>query len=212
MVGKATLIECLESDKVKQILVVNRSPLKEQHPKLKEILHSDFSDFSSIADELQGYDACFHCMGVSSIGLNEESFSKLTYGITDALASVLHKNNPKMVFNYVSGAGTDSTEKGNIMWARVKGKTENRILNIGFKDAYAFRPGIILPEKGIKTKTSWYNVIYAISKPLFPLLKKMDSVTTSSKLGKAMINTVIFPQEGKHLTNSDINKLSAANL
>lgn len=210
MVGKGTLIECLESSKVEQVLVINRSPLNLEHKKLIEVLHPDFSDFSSISDKLKGYDACFHCMGVSSIGMNEEQFLKLTYAITDALASTLYKTNPNMVFNYVSGFGTDSSEKGRVMWARVKGKTENRILNIGFKDAYAFRPGIILPEKGVKTKTSWYNAIYAIGKPLFPLFKKMSSVTSSSRLGKAMINTVLYPQRLKHLENADINKLSRA--
>jgi uncharacterized protein YbjT (DUF2867 family) len=208
MVGKATLIECLETDLVKEVLVINRSPINIQHSKLKEIIHPDFSEFSSIATELEGYDACFHCMGVSALGLNEVIYTQVTYGVTKALADVLYTCNPAMVFNYVSGAGTDSSEQGRLMWARVKGATENYILNLGFKDAYAFRPGGILPEKGVKSKTGWYNAFYVICKPLFPLLKKLNSVTLSSKLGKVMILVVMESQKIKHLENSDINKLS----
>ncbi|MCT4637921.1 MAG: NAD-dependent epimerase/dehydratase family protein [Bacteroidales bacterium] len=208
MVGKAALLECISSPEVERVLVINRKSINISHPKLNEIVHNDFSDFSSIKNHLSGYNICFHCMGISALGLNEDKYSHITYTMTNALAETLLELNPNTVFNYVSGAGTDSSEKGKIMWARVKGKTENRILSIGFKDAYAFRPGIILPEKGIKSRTGWYNLFYTLTKPIFPLLKKSDSVITSSQLGKAMINIAVHPQELKHLENRDIKKIA----
>lgn len=208
MVGRAVLIECLESENVKEILLINRSSINTKHPKVSEIIHKDFMNFSSIEAKLKGYDACFYCLGVSAFGLNEEKYANITYTMTEALAKTLYKQNPDLVFNYVSGTGTDSTEKGKVMWARVKGKTENMVLNMGFKDAYAFRPGAILPEKGVKSKTRLYNAFYIIAKPFFPLIRKMNSVTLSSNIGKAMINSVLYPQELKHLENKDINRLA----
>lgn len=205
MVGKGVLLECLDDPKVEEVLVINRSKLGINHPKLKELIHKDFSDFSSKQKEPSGYDACFHCMGVSSAGMAEEKFSKLTFGFSKALAGALFQINSNMIFTYVSGAGTDSTEKGNRMWARVKGKTENMILNMGFKDAYVFRPGGILPERGIKSKTRLYNNLYILLRPFFPLLKRMKSVTTTSIMGRAMINLYFKPQALKHLESSDIN-------
>lgn len=208
MVGKATLLECIESDQVNQILLINRTTINYKHKKVTELLHKDFSDFSLVKDKLNGYDACFHCMGVSAFGLNEEQYSHFTYDMTMALANTLYELNPNIVFNYVTGAGADSTEKGKIMWARVKGKTENAILKLGFKDAYAFRPGAILPEKGVKSKTKLYNFIYIITKPFYPLMRKLKSVTPSSKVGLAMINSVMYPQEKKHLEIENINRLA----
>lgn len=159
MVGKGVLLECIDDSTVEQILLINRRPLGLTHPKVKEIIHQDFTDFSAVKEELAGYDACFHCMGVSSAGMSEEKFTEITYTMSKALASTLHDLNPNMVFNYVSGAGTDSEEKSNTMWARVKGKTENMILNMGFKDAYMFRPGAILPERGTKSNTKLYHAL-----------------------------------------------------
>lgn len=208
MVGKGVLIECLESENVESILVVNRKPLGMAHPKLKEVILSDFTKFDTIKSELTGYNACFHCMGVSSVGKNEEEFNYFTYTMTESLAKTLYAINAEMIFTYVSGVGTDSTEKGKVMWARVKGKTENLVLNLGFKDAYAFRPGAIIPEKGIKSSTKLYNALYVITKPLFPLMKKMNSVTTSSKLGQAMINLSLTPQDQKFIENKDINRIA----
>lgn len=207
MVGKAVLIECIESNEVESVLLINRKSIGNTHSKVKEILHAEFNDLSTIKNKLSGFDACFFCMGVSSIGMDEANFLSITFNIVKQFADVLFEQNPRMVFNYVSGAGTDSTEKGNTMWARVKGKTENYILNKGFKDAYMFRAGAILPEKGVKSSTVWYNIIYVIAKPFFPLMKKSKNVTTSSLLGKAMINSVLKSQELKHLENVDINKL-----
>lgn len=208
MVGKAVLLECLNHKSVTEILVINRHSIGITHAKLTELLHHNFNDFSPIKKRLEGYDACFYCMGISSVGRKEEEFNNITYRTTKALANLLYEINPQMVFNYVSGTGTDSSEKGQVMWARIKGKTENMILNMGFKDAYAFRPGIILPEKGVKSKTGWYNLLYIITTPLFPLLKKLDSVTLSSSVGIAMINTLLYPQSKKHLENKDINTLA----
>ncbi len=208
MVGKSVLLECLDRPDVESILVINRTSLGMTHPKLKEVLHSNFKDLSPIKEQLKDYNACFFCMGVSVVGLNEEQYSKITFDITRHFADVLHELNPDMVFNYVSGTGTDSTEKGRSMWARVKGKTENYILNKGFKDAYMFRPGAIIPEKGIKSKTGWYNFFYIISTPIFPMLKKLKSITTTTKLGQAMINSVLYNYPEKHLENKDINALA----
>ena len=129
MIGKGVLLECLDSSEIEKVLIINRRSLGMQHPKLQEILLPDFLDIASVKDQLVGYDACFYCMGVSALGLNEESYSKITYSITDAFAGVLYDLNPNSFFVYVSGAGTDSSEKGSMMWARVKGKTENMVLN-----------------------------------------------------------------------------------
>ena len=208
MVGESVLIECLESSLIEEVLVVNRRPLNTKHKKITEVILKDFMNFGSIEEELKGYDACFHCMGVSSIGKSEEEFNKPTYQITKSLIDALYKVNPNMVITYLSGAGSDSSEKGNVMWARVKGKTENLILNKGFSDAYMFRAGAILPEKGVKSSTFWYNAVYVVLRPFFPLLKKMKSMTTSVKVGQAMINTLQFAQQLKHLGNPDINELA----
>jgi len=208
MVGKGVLIECLESQEVDSVLIINRSSAGVSHPKLTEIIHKDFSDLTSIKENLKGYDACFFCMGISSLGKNEEEYYRITYTMTEALAKLLYDINPGLVFYYVSGAGTDSSEQGKIMWARVKGKTENMIFGMGFKDAYAFRPGVIIPEKGVKSKTGWVNFLYVLTKPLFPLMLKSKYVTSSSRMGKAMINSVLHPQELKVLENKDINELA----
>ena len=208
MVGKGVLLECLDHPKVESVLVINRQSLEMKHPKFKEVIHKDFQNFVPIKDKLHGYNACFHCMGVSSVGMNEENFSTLTYDITAHLADILYELNPEIVFNYVSGTGTDTTEKGRTMWARVKGKTENYILGKGFKDAYMFRPGVIVPEKGIKSKTPLYNFLLVLLKPFFPVLKKMKNITTTTKMGVAMVNSLLFQTNLKHLESKDINKLA----
>lgn len=208
MIGKGVLLECIDDPAVEQVLIINRNSVGISHPKVQEIIHQDFADLSAIKSQLTGYDACFHCMGISAAGMSEEKYTKITYGMTKELASTLYSSDPEMVFYYVSGAGTDSSEKGNSMWARVKGKTENMILNMGFKDAYAFRPGAIIPERGIKSRTAWYNFFYFIFRPLFPLMKKMKSVTTTTTIGRAMINLVNHPQGEKHLEGAQINMIA----
>jgi nucleoside-diphosphate-sugar epimerase len=207
MVGKGVLIQCLESTKIEEVLVVNRNSLNRVHPKLKEILLKDFLNIGSRKDDFIGFDACFYTMGVSSVGMSEENYSIITYNITKAFVDAMYDANPNMVFNYVSGVGTDSSEKGRTMWARVKGKTENMIFARGFMDAYAFRPGAIIPEKGIKSKTGWYNMLYVILRPFFPLVKKLKNVTTTTKLGDAMINSLNAVQSSKILHNREINVL-----
>ena len=166
MVGQGVLRECLIDAGVESVLAVGRSPTGQQHPKLHEIVHGDFTDFSAIESELSGYDACFFCLGVSSLGMDAERYRHLTYDITMAAATTLARLNPGMVFIYVTGRGTDSTEQGSLRWARVKGKTENDLLKLPFKAAYMFRPGGIQPLHGMRSKTGWINAVYAVSAPL----------------------------------------------
>ena len=208
MVGKGVLLECLDHPKISEVLIINRNSLEMQHIKLKEVLLKDFSQVASIKNELKEYEACFFCMGVSAMGMSEDKYTAITYYTAKAFADVLYDLNPNMIFNYVSGSGTDSTEKGRQMWARVKGKTENYILNKGFKDAYAFRPGVIIPEKGIESRTGWYNIVYKITRPFFEWMKKSKNITTTTKIGLAMINSMSNTQKLKHLENKDINTLS----
>ena len=206
MVGKGVLLECIDSPEVEQILVINRSPLGITHPKLKEIIHKDFFDWSGIREQLNGYNACFFCMGVSSVGMNEADYQRMTYDLTLGFAKVVLAKNDGMTFCYVSGAGTDNTEQGRMMWARVKGKTENDLLALGFKDSYMFRPGFIQPMRGIKSKTALYQGIYNIISPLYGLLRRMPKyVTTTVVIGKAMIRVAMDGCDKKVLESVDIN-------
>lgn len=205
MVGKGVLLECLEHPQVKEVLVVNRSSLGMQHPKLKELIHKDFHNLHAVRDRLQGYDACFFCLGVSVVGLTEEQYTRITYDLTLHFAEVVI--NPGMTFIYVSGTGTDSTEKGRSMWARIKGRTENALLKMPFKKAIMFRPGVILPVKGVKSKTPLYNFFYVILRPLFPLMGRMRSVTDSAKVGKAMIHVALHGSDKVYFENRDINEV-----
>ncbi|HTD97174.1 MAG TPA: hypothetical protein VK627_09595, partial [Edaphobacter sp.] len=170
MVGQGVLRECLLDPGVQQVLSLVRTPTAQQHPKLRELVASDFFDLTPLASELTGFDACFFSLGVSSAGMAEQPYYHLTYDLTLAAAQLLFRLNPGMTFIYVSGASTDSTEKGRIMWARVKGKTENALLALPFKAAYMFRPGFIQPLHGVKSKTKAYQIIYAVASPLIPLL------------------------------------------
>ncbi|MCB9045164.1 MAG: NAD-dependent epimerase/dehydratase family protein [Chitinophagales bacterium] len=206
MVGKGVLLECLDHPEVAEVLVVNRSSIGMNHPKLKELIHKDFYDLSSIKDRLQGYDACYFCLGVSVIGLSEQEYTRITYDLTMHFAQTVI--NPGMTFIYVSGTGTDSTEDGKTMWARIKGRTENALLRMPFRKAYMFRPGIILPVKGVRSKTGWYNAIYNIMRPFFPLLRRSGSVTDTEKVGLAMINITLHDSDKLHLENKDINELA----
>jgi uncharacterized protein YbjT (DUF2867 family) len=206
MVGKGVLLECIDSPDVEQILIINRSPVGISHPKVKEIIHKDFFDWSAIRQHLGGYDACFFCMGVSSVGMKDPDYTRMTYDLTLGLARELLPLNPNMTFCYVSGAGTDSSEQGRSMWARVKGKTENDLLALGFKDAYMFRPGFIQPMRGIKSKTPLYQGIYNMISPLYGLLRRMPRyVTTTVILGKAMIGVALHGYRSKVLESLDIN-------
>lgn len=208
MVGKAILLESINDERIESVLLINRNPIELKHTKVKEVILSDFSNFQSIQDEMKGYDALFHCMGVSSIGKTEQEYTKFTFYYTQSLIDAVYEIIPNLIVNYVSGTGTDSSEKGRVMWARVKGKTENYILNKGFKDVYLIRLGGLIPEKGIVSKTGWYNTIYKIMKPLFPLMKKSKHLISTTNLGKALINTLFYPQELKYLENKDLNLIS----
>ncbi len=206
MVGKGVLLECIDSPDVESILVLSRSPIDVMHPKVKEIIHKDFFDLSSVRDQLTGYNACFFCLGVSSVGMKEAEYRRLTYDLTLGFAKVVLFLNPDMTFCYVSGAGTDSSEKGKSMWARVKGKTENDLLSLGFKAAYMFRPGYIHPMRGIKSKTPLYNAFYIVLKPLYPLLKRMPKyVTDNAIIGRAMIRVALSGYSKRVLESIDIN-------
>lgn len=210
MVGKGVLLECLDHPKVEKVLSIGRSELKMNHPKLKELIHNDFSSFESVKEELKAFDACFACMGVSSAGINETQFTQLTYDYTMALAKVFYSKNPNAVFTYVSGEGTDSTEKGNVMWARVKGKTENEILNLGFRAAYMFRPGAILPLRGIKSRTKLYQFVYDYFTWLLKLLKSLmpNKIVNTTQIGLAMINAVEYGYNKSIIKPYDIIKLA----
>ena len=207
MVGQGVWRECLLDPTIDRVLSIIRNATGQQNAKLTELVHKDFFDFSGIESQLTGYDACFYCVGLSAAGMTEEAYSHATYHMTLAVAKTLARINPAMTFVYVSGAGTDSTEKGRTMWARVKGKTENALLNLPFKAAYMFRPGIIQPLHGIQSRTSGYRIFYSVTKPLMPILRTLfpQYVTTTELLGRAMIRVA---QRGypKHvLETSDIN-------
>ncbi len=212
MVGKGVLLECLDSDKVESVLVINRRPLGLKHAKLTEIIHKDFFDLANIESEFKGYNTCYFCMGVSSFRMSEEDYTKVTYDLTLNFARTVLNQNPEMIFTYVSGVGTDSNEKSKTMWARVKGKTENDLLAMPFKDAYMFRPGYIQPMKGIKSATKLYNALYVIFKPLYPLFKSLapNAVTSTVQLGHAMINVATDGYETKFLYAKDINLIASA--
>jgi len=209
MVGQGVLRECLLDPEVASVLSITRSRAGPQSPKLHEILHRDFLNFSAIEAELNGFDACFFCLGVSSAGTSEEDYRRITYGFTMAAAETLVRANPQMTFIYVSGAGTDSSERGRTMWARVKGQTENALLRLPFKAAYMFRPAAIIPMHGIKSRTKVYRVFYALFGPVLLLLKSLlpAYVTTTEKVGRAMLAVAKRGAPQRILENSDINKL-----
>jgi uncharacterized protein YbjT (DUF2867 family) len=185
MVGEGVLHEALQSNAVEKVLIINRKPSLITHPKLKEIIHQDFYDLSPIANELSGYNACFFCLGVSSVGMKEPEYYQKTYTLTMHVAEVLSKQNPQMIFSYISGSGTDSTEKGRLMWARIKGKTENDLQLLPFKKVYNFRPGILQPTKGLKNTLKFYNYLGW----LMPVIKLLapNTVCSLKELGLAMI-------------------------
>lgn len=187
MVGKSALRECLVDDDIQEILAISRKSTNLRHEKLNEIELKNVADLSSIEHEITGFDACFFCLGVSSAGMKEEEYRKITYDITLSAAKTLARLNPQMTFIYVSGSGTDSSEIGRSMWARVKGKTENDLLRLPFKAAYMFRPSAIIPMHGVKSKTKLYQFFYDLMKPFNPLLLKSNGAITSEQVGKAMI-------------------------
>ena len=209
MVGQGVLRECLLDADVESVLSVGRSPTGQSHAKLREIVHGDFLDYSEIEAQLAGYDACFFCLGVTSIGLTEQRYRHLTYDITLAAATTLAKLNPQMVFVYVTGRGTDSTEQGSLMWARVKGKTENDLLKLPFKAAYMFRPAGIQPLHGVRSKTGWVQAIYTAASPLLSVLTRVAPkyMTTTEQVGRAMIAVAKHGYPKPVLESEDINSI-----
>jgi uncharacterized protein YbjT (DUF2867 family) len=211
MVGQGVLRECLLDPEVESVLAIGRSAIEQQHEKLHEIVLKTLTDLSSVENRLSGYDACFFCLGVSSAGMSEDDYRRVTYDLSLSVAATLARLNPAMTFIYVSGAGTDSSEHGRMMWARIKGKTENALLAMPFKAAYMFRPGYIQPMHGVRTKTKWYGTAYAIMAPLYPLLRRLfpGYVTTTEQLGRAMISVAKTSATKRVLESNDINAISA---
>lgn len=210
MVGSGALRECLLDPAVEQVVTVGRAATGQKHDKLREIVHGDLADLGAIEGELTDFDACLFCLGVSSVGQTEEDYHRITYDYAMAAAQALARQNPGLVFIYVSGAGTDSSEKGTSMWARVKGKTENALLKLSFIDAYMFRPGYIQPVHGVVSKTRLYRTMYAVAAPLFPVWKLLfpKSVVTTETLGRAMLAVAKNGAPERILSNADINALS----
>ena len=211
MVGQGVLRECLLDPGVQLVQTVGRTATGLQHPKLREIERQDLSHYEAIEPNLAGFDACFFCLGVSSSGMKEEDYERVTYGVTVAAAEVLCRLNPQMTFIYVSGAGTDSSEQGRIMWARIKGKVENALLRMSFKAAYMFRPGFIEPLYGTQSKTAAYRVFYMLTKPLLPLVRLAfpNYVLTTQQIGRAMLNVTRRGYPKRILESKDIR--AAAN-
>ena len=209
MVGQGVLRECLLDPDVETVLAVGRSPTGVQNAKLREIVHDNFLDFSVILSQFAGYDACFFCLGVSSVGMSEERYRHLTYDITLAAATTLSKLNPGMVFVYVTGQGTDSTEQGRLTWARVKGKTENDLLKLPFKAAYMFRPAGIQPLHGVRSRTAWVQAIYVVASPLLTWLDRVAPkyMTTTEQVGRAMIKVARDGYPKPVLESEDINAI-----
>jgi uncharacterized protein YbjT (DUF2867 family) len=209
MVGQGVLRECLLDPDVKRVLSIVRAPSGQRHPKFRELVHANFFDFSPIESELSGLDAGFFCLGVTSAGKTEQQYSRVTYDITVAAAEPLARLNPGMTFVYVSGSGTDSTERGRVMWARVKGKTENALLRLPFKAAYMFRPGLIQAMHGVRSRTLLYRIPYLLLAPIIPWLRKRfpQYVTTTEQMGRAMIAVARHGATKRVLESADINKL-----
>ena len=207
MVGQGVLRECLLDPDVESVVAVVRNASLPPHDKLREIVHKDVYDLAAIEDGLSGYDACFFCLGVSSVGMKEETYRRVTYDLTVSVAKILAKLNPTMTFIYVSGAGTDSTERSRLTWARVKGRTENALLQMRFKTVFLFRPGYVQPLHGIRTKTALYGAAYALMRPLYPLWKMLfpNYVTTTECVGRAMLNVTKRGFPKPVLENRDIN-------
>lgn len=206
MVGEGVLHECLQHPDVEKVLVINRKPVGKSHAKLEEIIHQDFFDLSPIADQLTGYNACFFCLGVSSVGMKEEDYFRLTYTLTMHMGEVLSQRNPEMTFCYISGAGTDSSEQGRQMWARVKGKTENDLMKLPFKDVYAVRPGFIKPTPGLSNTLPYYKYftwLFPLGRAIYPA-----AFCKLTELGQTMIKLALEGYDKKVIEGNDIIELA----
>ena len=209
MIGQGVLRECLLDADVRRVLTIGRNATGVQHAKLQEIAHADLWNYAAIEDRLRGFDACFFCLGVTSAGMSEADYTRVTYGITIAAAEMLCRLNPAMTFVFVSGAGADSSEQGRLMWARVKGKTENAIIRLPFKASYVFRPGVVQPMHGERSRTAAYRVLYTITKPLVPLIHRLwpNQILTTEQFGRAMLFVVRHGAPKRVLESADIVEL-----
>lgn len=210
MVGEGVLLECLQNDAVSKVLAVSRRLYNISHPKLEQLIVPDMFDLSDVDDKLTGYDACFFCAGISSLGLKEREYTRITYDLALNFAKTLVTVNPQMTFIYISGSHTDSSEKGRVMWARVKGRTENDLARLPFKHVYNFRPGLMRATQGQKNLPAVYKYLSW----LFPLIKKIapNGASTLADVGRAMINSVINGYPKITLEIADINKLAQSKI
>jgi len=212
MIGQGVLRECLLEPDVDAVLSIGRRAGKKTDPKLSELVLADLTEYGAVADQLAGYDACFFCLGVTSVGMSEADYRKVTRDIAVAAAQVLVEKNPSMTFIFVSGAGTDATEKGSVMWARVKGEAENAVLALSFRQKFVFRPGFIRPMHGIQSRTAAYRIGYVFFAPLMPLMMALfpHQITTTERIGRAMLNLVRRGYPKPYLENKDINAAAAS--
>jgi uncharacterized protein YbjT (DUF2867 family) len=212
MVGQGVLRECLLDPDVGLVQAVGRTATGAQHAKLREIVRQDLLHYEAIAGDLSGFEACFFCLGISSAGMKEADYARVTYDLTMAAAEVLCRLNPQMTFIFVSGAGTDSSERGRTMWARIKGKTENALMRLPFGAAYMFRPGVIEPVHGVRSKTQAYRVIYSVVKPLVPLLRRTfpNYVLSTQEIGLAMLSVARHGYSKRILETHDIRAVVGA--
>lgn len=207
MIGQGVLRECLGDPGVERVLMIGRSATGQTHEKLREVTLADLTDYASVEDDLAGFDACFFCLGVSSAGMSETDYRRVTRDIAVAAARTLVVRNPEMTFVFVSGAGTDGTGTSRTMWARVKGEAENAILELPFKGKYVFRPAFVQPARGITSRTRLYRVLYAVLAPIFPVLDGLFPryVTTTERVGRAMLNVARNGAPKAVLENDEIN-------
>jgi len=210
MIGQGVLRECLLDPRVENVLSIGRKAIGVSHAKFREIVHTDLLDYSAIAPQLIGFDACFFCLGVTSAGTDPAQYERITYGIPLAAAQTLVRTSANMTFVYVSGAGTDSSERGRTRWARVKGQAENAILRLGFRATYMFRPGFIQPLHGIRSRTKSYRVFYTLTAPILPVLRLIvpSSILTTEQIARAMITVAEVGAPKQILESADIFLLS----
>ena len=211
MIGQAVLRECLLDPDVERVVTVGRRPTGQSNSKLTELVRPDLSTLAPIENQLTGFDASFFCLGVSALGMTEEQYTRVNYDLTVGVAKTLLRTSPNVTFIYVSGAGTDSSERGRTMWARVKGRTENTLLSLPFKAAYMFRPGAVIPLHGIRSSTRWYNVMYAVTKPIYPILRRLapTMITTTEELARAMLAVARNGYSTHILEMADIIRIGA---
>ncbi|PWR05232.1 epimerase [Micromonospora acroterricola] len=205
MVGQGVLRECLLAEDVREVLTIGRRPTGQRHPKLRELTVDDVGELDAVRADLTGVDACFYCLGVSSLGLDEAAYTRISYDYPLAAARLLAEVSPSVTFVYVSGVGTDSTGRGRVMWARVKGRTENAVLDL-LPNGYAARPGFIQPTHGAVSRTRWYRIGYAVTRPLFPVVRRLlpNQVTTTDGIGRAMLRVAREGSPRRVLGNRDL--------